>query len=513
MSISAPARRADGDLAARARELVDVFGRTPLARLRHDRLDLAVKLEYCNPYGSVKDRSAYWILRRAIERGDIGPGTTVVESSSGNFARSVASFCRALGIAFVPVIDPNTNVPTERHLRLLCARVEKVTEPDPHGGFLGSRLARVRELRAELPDVYWPDQYANADAVEAHDLLGAELCAQLSRLDYLFVGVGTGGTVAGLSQRVGQVFPDARIVAVDSVGSAVFGGPTRRRHIPGIGSSIVPPLVSRARIDDVVMVPERDAVRGCRELLDRHGVFAGGSTGSVYAAISSYFADGPTSGRPAVAFLCADSGAAYIDTVHAPGWAERVLDAPVTAGQGCGDGRAAPDLVRSHPGQAGARDPARPARPGHVYRGGRVPRPRRRPDGESAVVLPAVPRPAGRPDHRAAGVDRRRRRHRRSQVDSERPRQRRTRAAPRVRRAGAERSRHRLPVRLPGGVDHQRHADGRVRGARRRPAHRRRRPTDPGRVRRHRPDRPVRARLPARHRLGVRRDRRARPRR
>lgn len=306
---------------------------TPLLSLVDDRLDLVAKLEFCNPTGSAKDRSAVWILEQAIRRGDITPDTTVVESSSGNFAIAVASFCRTLGIQFVPVIDPNTNRSTEDYLRALCARVEKVTQRDGTGGYLGTRLARVRALLAELDHAYWPNQYANTDAMDAHyRFTGGELCRRLSRLDYLFVGVGTAGTLAGLSRRVRESFPRATVVAVDSAGSAIFGQPPARRRIPGIGSSIVPPLCAHALVDDVVIVPESRTVAACHELFARHGLFAGGSTGTVYAAIQTYFTDrpvaAPRSGRPVVAFLAADRGQAYADTIYHPAWAREVTGTP-----------------------------------------------------------------------------------------------------------------------------------------------------------------------------------------
>jgi cysteine synthase A len=297
--------------------------RTPLVHLAHDRLELYAKLEYVNPNGSSKDRSAYWILRRAVERGDITERSTVVESSSGNFAISLASFCRWLGIAFVPVIDPNTNAATEAFLRRLCDRVEKVTERDDTGGYLTNRLLRVQQVRGELPGAYWPNQYGNLDAVEAHDqLTGRELTEDLPDIDYLFVGVSTGGTVAGMSARLKRVNPATRVVAVDAEGSVIFGGPPAARRLPGLGSSMVPPLVTRALIDDVRIVPEVDAVRGCHDLLDRHGLYAGGSTGSVYRAIEDYFADhhGP---RPTVAFICADRGTGYADTIYDLDWVTR----------------------------------------------------------------------------------------------------------------------------------------------------------------------------------------------
>lgn len=327
-------RRSGQLLLDRMNRLRAGFTETPLLSLADDQLDLVTKLEFCNPTGSAKDRSALWILEQAIRRGDITPNTTVVESSSGNFAIALASFCRMLGIPFLPVLDPNCNEPTAAYLRALCDRVEIVSERDATGGYLQTRLARVHELVAELDAVYWPNQYANSDALDAHyRFTGGELCRSMTRIDYLFVGVGTGGTVAGLSRRVKEAFPRCTVVAVDSVGSAIFGGAPSPRRIPGIGSSIVPPLCERALIDDVVIVPEPQAVLGCHELFERHGLYAGGSTGSVYAAIQTYFAERPVSGRrPAVVFLAADRGSAYANTIYNPAWVRWLLaDEPATS--------------------------------------------------------------------------------------------------------------------------------------------------------------------------------------
>ncbi|KAA2254440.1 2,3-diaminopropionate biosynthesis protein SbnA [Solihabitans fulvus] len=294
---------------------------TPVLQLADDRIDLFAKLEYGNPNGSAKDRSAFWILKRALERGEITEDTTIVESSSGNFAISLASFCRSLDLAFVPVIDPNVNAATEAYLRALCDRVEKVTERDASGGFLSTRLARVAQLRIELDSAYWPNQYANTDAIEAHyRLTGGELCRAFRRIDYLFVGVSTGGTIGGLSKRLKETWPRTRVIAVDAEGSAIFGGPPATRRIPGLGSSITPPLFEHALIDEVIMVPERETVLGCHQLLRQHGVYAGGSTGTVYTAINGYF-DGYTGPRPTVVFLCADRGTGYADTIYNPLWA------------------------------------------------------------------------------------------------------------------------------------------------------------------------------------------------
>jgi 2,3-diaminopropionate biosynthesis protein SbnA len=294
---------------------------TPVMRLPHDNIDLYAKIEYVNPTGSTKDRSAFWILKQAVDRGELTEGSTVVESSSGNFAISLATFCRTLHIPFVPVIDPYVNRATEAFLRAACARVEKVTEPDGSGGYLHSRLSRVRELRAEIDGAYWPNQYANGDAAAAHyRFTGGELCAAFARIDYVFIGVSSGGTIAGLSRRLKERDPRVRTVGVDAEGSAVFGQRPGRRRIPGLGSSIVPAMLEQAIVDDVEIVSESETVTGCHALLREYGLFGGGSTGSVFAAIQRYFRRKPPAGRPTVVFVCADYGAGYLDTVYNPEW-------------------------------------------------------------------------------------------------------------------------------------------------------------------------------------------------
>lgn len=306
--------------------------RTRVVRLPHPGIRLYAKMESENRAGSSKDRAAIWILREAVRRGEITRSTTVVESSSGNFALALAHFLNELGVPFVPVLDPNVNAATERTLRRLCARVEKVTEPDGTGGYLLSRLARVADLRAELADVYWPNQYANPDGARGHyELTAPELLDDIGRIDYLFVGVGTGATINGLSRRLGEVHPEAAVVAVDVEGSAIFGAPPARRRIPGIGSSIRPPLIDDAWITKVVVQSELDEVAGCRALLSSHGIYAGGSTGCVYAAITRHF-EGHTGPEPVVAFLCADSGEPYADTVYSDEWVAEHLTPVATKG-------------------------------------------------------------------------------------------------------------------------------------------------------------------------------------
>jgi len=312
-------------VAASLDRLGNMLRPTPHVPLALPGMHLFAKLEYVNPVGSIKDRAAYWILRRAAERGDICDDTTVIESSSGNFASALAAFTRLVGLKFVPVIDPNISPAYEAFLRRMCDRVVKVQERDDTGGFLKTRLRMVEQLCATTPHAYWTNQYENPDAVDAHyQLTAGDVCADFASLDYAFIGVSTGGTIAGMSRRLKERFPRIRIIAVDTQGSVIFGDTPRKRHIPGVGSSIVPPLVGEAEIDDVVLIPERETAAACRELLFEHGIFAGGSSGTAYAAVKRYAKKMKGPRVPTVLFLCADRGTPYLDTVFDPTWTTRL---------------------------------------------------------------------------------------------------------------------------------------------------------------------------------------------
>jgi N-(2-amino-2-carboxyethyl)-L-glutamate synthase len=307
----------------RVNALQRVFQDTPTPRLRMEGVNLYAKLEGQNPVGSLKDRPAVWVLKRAVERGELHEGSTLVESSSGNFASALASYCKLLGLKFIPVIDPNITPAYEAFLQRTCEQVVKVTERDDMGGFLKTRLQKVRELCDSTKHAFWPNQYANPDVMEAHyRMTGEEICRAFQRLDYVFVGVSTGGTIAGVSRRLKEAFPSIRVVAVDAQGSVIFGGAAGKRYIPGIGASVRPKLVDHALIDDVVHIPELETVQACRELFQQHGLLVGGSSGSCYAAVKRYLPRFRASAQPPnVLFLCADRGTAYLETIFDPTWA------------------------------------------------------------------------------------------------------------------------------------------------------------------------------------------------
>src|SRR6266550_2219126 len=137
-------------LATRLELLRNTLRPTPHVQLAMKGMDLFAKLEYVNPVGSIKDRAAYWILTRAAERGEICEETTVIESSSGNFAAALAAFTHLVGLRFIPVIDPNISSTYESFLRRICPTVVKVEERDDTGGFLKARLEKVKQLCATI---------------------------------------------------------------------------------------------------------------------------------------------------------------------------------------------------------------------------------------------------------------------------------------------------------------------------------------------------------------------------
>lgn len=294
---------------------------TPIITIREAEMELCLKLEGCNITGSVKDRAAMFALRSLWEKGEISHGTIVIESSSGNFGIALAAGCKKYGIKFICVVDPDIQEENLQILKLLGAQIETVTEPDAHGGYLLCRLQKVFSLQKEYADSYWMNQYGNPLIWKAYyETLGAEICVQMNQLDYLFLGVSSGGTITGVSRKVKENFPSCKVIAVDVEGSAVFGQTRKKRHISGIGSSIIPENIKNAKIDEVVIVNEMQAVKGCRALLEKHGLLCGGSAGAVYAGIKQYFSQNSKSKNAKALAVFADRGERYLDTIYNRKW-------------------------------------------------------------------------------------------------------------------------------------------------------------------------------------------------
>ena len=319
-----------GPLRAPADGVLGVIGNTPLVRLRRLLLrpdvDVWAKLEASNPGGSAKDRPAARMIEDAVAQGRIDLGTTVVESSSGNMGIGLAQACRYHGIRLICVVDARAHGTSVRAMRALGADVRIVSEPDPDtGDLLVARLNLVQQLLAEIPNSFWPDQYANESNPAAHAAgTMREIDEALDgQVDYLFVATSTTGTLRGCGDYLREHGRATRLVAVDSTGSALFGGVRGARRLPGFGAGVETTLSASADPDDLVRVSDLECVVGCRRLAEREALLAGASAGGVAFALATAAAEMAPGSRCAAIFH--DGGSGYLETVFDDGWVEREL--------------------------------------------------------------------------------------------------------------------------------------------------------------------------------------------
>lgn len=315
--------------------ILSVIGGTPLVELRKFLPDATFtiygKLECLNPGGSIKDRPALAILKDALCGGKIGPGTTVIESSSGNMGIGLAQGCLYYGLRFICVIDPKTTRQNMQLLRTYGAEIDYVAEPDPETGeFLQARLNRVQSLMGEIENAFWPNQYANEHNSGSHyrTTMHEVATALDGRVDFMFVATSTCGTIRGCGEYARDHNLNTRMIAVDAVGSLIFSDRKAKRLIPGLGAGLRPPLCDPSLIDQCIHVTDIDCITGCRRLIAREAILAGGSSGGVLAAID-HFRDQIPAGSICVAVL-PDRGERYLDTIYSDDWVRehfgRVLD-------------------------------------------------------------------------------------------------------------------------------------------------------------------------------------------
>lgn len=304
--------------------ILSVIGNTPLIKLSKVFSDVDfnvyAKLEGLNPGGSTKDRPAFNIIKEGVESGVIQPGAVVIESTSGNMGIGLAQACSYFGLRLICVVDPKTTIQNIRLIRAFGAEVDLVMEPDPNTGeYLQARLNRVHELLATVDNGFWPNQYANSLNPAAHHQTMAEIDRQLEgRIDYIFCATSTCGTLRGCSEYIREHNLNAKTVAVDAVGSVIFGGQKSKRLIPGHGAAVRPLLYKDDIADQVVSVTDLDCVVGCRRLVRAEAVLAGGSSGGVIMAINHLKAVIP-SGANCVAIL-PDRGERYLDSIFSEEW-------------------------------------------------------------------------------------------------------------------------------------------------------------------------------------------------
>ena len=306
------------------------IGNTPLVKLTRflDRsdIDLYVKLEYLNPGGSMKDRPAAQMLESALLCGEIGPDTLVVESSSGNMGIGLAQACAQHGLRFRCVVDPRAQAQNIQILEAYGAEIDLVREPDPsNGDYLTARLRRVEEILRTDATAYWPNQYANPNNPLSHEVgTMREIDDALGgRIDSVFVATSSTGTAGGCDDLLRQRRRSTAVIAVDAVGSVLFGGAPRPRHIPGLGAGLVPPLASDRHFAAVERVTDFDCVVGCRRLARREGILVGGSAGGVLQAVRSQ--SGGIPANSVVVAILADSGTRYLETIYSDQWVHSEL--------------------------------------------------------------------------------------------------------------------------------------------------------------------------------------------
>ncbi len=283
---------------------------------------LFLKCEGFNFAGSIKLKAATEMVEAAERDGVLTPGSILVESSSGNLGVALSMIAASKGYGFLCVTDSRCNLSTRHMMQAFGSQVHVITEPDLVGGFLGARINYVRALCASDSRYVWLNQYRNPQNWKAHFRKTAPAIArQFPQLDVLFVGAGTCGTLMGCARYFQEWHRPVQVVAVDSAGSVTFGGAPGRRMIPGLGTSVPPPMLDVSDVDDVVLVEEADTIRACHRLAGK-GFLFGGSTGTVISGAMSWLSLHGSGDLTAVA-IAPDLGERYLDTVYHTNW---VLD-------------------------------------------------------------------------------------------------------------------------------------------------------------------------------------------
>lgn len=312
-----------------APDVTRALGHVPIVRLNRvssacSTRECFVKLESCNPGGSIKEKNAVFLVDMAEREGWLKPGGTIVESSSGNFGLGLAMVGAARGYRVMIVIDKKTTGPFRRMLTAYGA--ELVTVPadavDAGGSMQQARMAKASELASQIPGAWYPCQHLNPCNPDAHAVYTAREIEEAFRdsLDALIVGVSTAGQIMGLARALRPRYPRLRLVAVDVDGSVILGTPAKPYKMTGVGLSFVPPNLDYGALDAAYVVPESLAYSTCHALAKREGLLLGASTGAIVASGLSYALALPAGSR--VLMINPDSGDRYLETVYNPDWLE-----------------------------------------------------------------------------------------------------------------------------------------------------------------------------------------------
>ena len=294
----------------RYHSLADSVGNTPVVGLPSlspgPNVRLWAKLEDRNPTGSIKDRAAFNMIRVAEAAGQLKPGSTILEPTSGNTGISLAMAAKLAGYRMICVMPENTSV--ERRQILAMWGAEIVSSPAAGGSNEAVRIAK--ELAAEHPDWVMLYQYGNPANAEAHYLTtGPEILEDVPEVTHVVAGLGTTGTLMGIGRFFADKKPDVKIIAAEPrYGELVYG-------LRNLDEGFVPELYDPQYVTSRFSVGSRDAIRRVRELLDREGIFAGLSSGAIVHAAMAQAARAQKAGESAdIVLIICDGGWKYLST-------------------------------------------------------------------------------------------------------------------------------------------------------------------------------------------------------
>ena len=301
-----------------AKNLTELIGRTPLMELAEYsrkyglKQNIIAKLEAFNPAGSVKDRVALAMIEDAEARGALKPGATIIEPTSGNTGVGLAMVATIKGYHLMLTMPETMSIERRNLLKALGA---EIVLTDGLTGMAGS-IAKAQELRASIPGSIILQQFENPSNAQIHTLTtGEEIWTDTDgKVDVFVAGVGTGGTIRGVARALKKHNPDVYIVAVEPESSPVLEGGVEGPHrIQGIGANFIPAIYDASVVDEVLPVPDDEAIRGGRELASTEGLLAGISSGAaVYAA--RLLAQRPDFADKKIVVLLPDTGERYLST-------------------------------------------------------------------------------------------------------------------------------------------------------------------------------------------------------
>jgi cysteine synthase A len=297
-------------------QIIDAVGATPLVRLNSLTRGLGatvlVKLESMNPLGSVKDRIGPAMLLAAEARGLVRPGALIVEPTSGNTGIALAFVCAARGYRLILTMPDTMSLERRKLLKHLGAEV--ILTPGSQG--MTGAINRAREIAAESPGAYMPDQFSNPANPEIHRRTTAEEIWRDTdgKVDILVAGVGTGGTITGVAEVLKARKPSFQAVAVEPAASPVLsGGPPGPHLIQGIGAGFIPTVLNREVIDEVITVTDDEAFKTAREVAKQEGILCGISSGAAVCVALSLARHPDNRGKQIVAIL-PSTGERYLST-------------------------------------------------------------------------------------------------------------------------------------------------------------------------------------------------------